>query len=439
MMMYLLLRNNKQSGPYSLDDLKTMGLKAYDLVWVDGKSAAWRYPCEIDELSAFAPAVEEQPFDRFFKKASPVQANNNSSVISDPPKQVNEQIFEAPKGEPSSVPGKRIIYVTMPAPAPTPALYKSEPTPIELKFEDNTAHRQREETPVVEFIPRPKRRRSNLALKPLIIGLALLAAGIFIGLSINKDSISFQPKIRLGSTNDTRSPDNGQRDHNLPQQVPVPAVKNDPVPVVNKDPQPDSVATIIGQTSPSKPIGQAITSEPVVGRQVADRPGKTPTQKAKSVNSNSRSQVLSASTSPAQPKDSASGALSTVNREAVHRADAEEKPEAGADKEASVKAIIASQVSVGSNGYTVGTFGGINDLQVTVTNRSVYPLDLVVVEVQYIQANKKIYKTENLYYRGIGAGSALMQEAPKSSRGIKVSYKITMINSKDLGLSYSGI
>ena len=65
-MMYLLLRNNKQSGPYSLDELKTMGLKAYDLVWVDGRSAAWRYPCEVEELSAFAPAVEEQPFDRFY-------------------------------------------------------------------------------------------------------------------------------------------------------------------------------------------------------------------------------------------------------------------------------------------------------------------------------------------------------------------------------------
>jgi len=66
--MYLLLRNNKQSGPYSVDDLKSMGLKAYDLVWLEGKSAAWRYPCEIEELSAFAPPVEEQPFDRFYKK-----------------------------------------------------------------------------------------------------------------------------------------------------------------------------------------------------------------------------------------------------------------------------------------------------------------------------------------------------------------------------------
>jgi hypothetical protein len=62
-----------------------------------------------------------------------------------------------------------------------------------------------------------------------------------------------------------------------------------------------------------------------------------------------------------------------------------------------------------------------------------------VVEVQYIQANKKTYKTENLYFHGVGPGMALMQEAPKSSRGIKVEYKITLINSKELGLSESGL
>lgn len=144
---------------------------------------------------------------------------------------------------------------------------------------------------------------------------------------------------------------------------------------------------------------------------------------------------------PAPPlvKDSAAG-TNSAHREAVRRSDivetkAESKP---VDKEA-VRTSISSQVSVGANGYTVGTFGGINDLQLTVTNRSSYPLDLVVVEVQYIQANKKVYKTENLYFRNIGAGSALMQEAPRSSRGIKVQYKITTISSKDLGSSYSGI
>src|SRR5579872_3567952 len=75
MTMYLLLRNNKQSGPFTLDELKNMGLKAYDLVWLEGKSAAWRYPSELEELSAFAPPVEEQPFDRFYKRPSPAGAS----------------------------------------------------------------------------------------------------------------------------------------------------------------------------------------------------------------------------------------------------------------------------------------------------------------------------------------------------------------------------
>src|SRR5258706_11075309 len=68
MASYLLLRDNKESGPYSLNDLVSLGLKAYDLVWVEKRSAAWRYPSEIPELKEFAPVVEEQPYDRFFKK-----------------------------------------------------------------------------------------------------------------------------------------------------------------------------------------------------------------------------------------------------------------------------------------------------------------------------------------------------------------------------------
>ena len=56
---YLLLRNNKQSGPYSAEDLRSMGLRAFDLVWVEKKSSCWRYPSEIRELAPFAPPAEE--------------------------------------------------------------------------------------------------------------------------------------------------------------------------------------------------------------------------------------------------------------------------------------------------------------------------------------------------------------------------------------------
>lgn len=55
---YLLLRNNTESGPYSLDELKVMGLKAYDLIWIENRSFSWKYPAEINELAVFAPPLE---------------------------------------------------------------------------------------------------------------------------------------------------------------------------------------------------------------------------------------------------------------------------------------------------------------------------------------------------------------------------------------------
>lgn len=70
---YLLLRDNKQTGPYSAEELVKKGIKPYDLVWLEGRSAAWRYPSEMDELKAHAPVVEEQPYDRFYKRSSSTQ------------------------------------------------------------------------------------------------------------------------------------------------------------------------------------------------------------------------------------------------------------------------------------------------------------------------------------------------------------------------------
>jgi len=55
---FLLLRNNKQTGPYTLEELKTMNLKPFDLVWHQNKSFSWKYPSEMDNLAAFvAPVV----------------------------------------------------------------------------------------------------------------------------------------------------------------------------------------------------------------------------------------------------------------------------------------------------------------------------------------------------------------------------------------------
>lgn len=58
MKMYLLLRNNVESGPYNVDSLKKKNLEKFDLIWIENESITWKYPSEIKEFKNFAPAVE---------------------------------------------------------------------------------------------------------------------------------------------------------------------------------------------------------------------------------------------------------------------------------------------------------------------------------------------------------------------------------------------
>lgn len=50
---YLLLRNNKQTGPLSLQELLQQGLQPQDLIWMEGQSAGWSYPTEINSLKSY--------------------------------------------------------------------------------------------------------------------------------------------------------------------------------------------------------------------------------------------------------------------------------------------------------------------------------------------------------------------------------------------------
>src|SRR5665213_1579752 len=104
MSTYLLLRNNKESGPFTVDEIKRMSLKAYDLVWVEGKSAAWRYPGEIPEFTGFAPQAPEQPYDRFYKK--PASASNTAEI--------KTKITESPEGRRPDT-NRDSVYINMPA------------------------------------------------------------------------------------------------------------------------------------------------------------------------------------------------------------------------------------------------------------------------------------------------------------------------------------
>jgi hypothetical protein len=57
---YRLLRNNKEEGPFTAEEIIQRKLKPYDLIWVDGRSAAWRYPGEMAEFKTRVPLPGEE-------------------------------------------------------------------------------------------------------------------------------------------------------------------------------------------------------------------------------------------------------------------------------------------------------------------------------------------------------------------------------------------
>lgn len=109
---YLLLRNNVQSGPYSFAEIKAMGLKAFDLIWVENKSFSWRYPSEINELAPLAPPVEptlDRALERAAIKAEMVSEDKSVITSSNLIKEVEHNPL--PENETTLAPVKNIKHV----------------------------------------------------------------------------------------------------------------------------------------------------------------------------------------------------------------------------------------------------------------------------------------------------------------------------------------
>ncbi len=77
---YYLLRNNKETGPYAIDELLLQQLTSTDLVWVEGEGNIWCHPYELEELTTTYSInrsklkKEQQPV-----KPAPPPAVRNSS------------------------------------------------------------------------------------------------------------------------------------------------------------------------------------------------------------------------------------------------------------------------------------------------------------------------------------------------------------------------
>ena len=455
MTYYRLLRDNKESGPFAEDELIAKGFKPYDLIWVEGKSAGWRYPSEIPAFKNFAPAIEEQPYDRFYKKQPaqklfsseekdtrtayiPSAAKNTAAV--DTVKSNNNiqpqqfvpaaNVQSTPDYTIQPLPGRH-IHVTLPS-GNTVNL-----TTLVAKKENKESSRAAEQisnnataytepkqtadtTPSYNEIPVVAQpvRKNNLVAVPAInedntekmylqqpqqyqasqsiswgliaasfIGFAtLVGLGIMIGLGIGK-SKSEQAAAAAALRNKPT------------QTVQVPVNSNKPGAIADG---PASTGTDVALPQPSANNNKELVQNAVVKNTVLPENNNEPKEAKKT---------------PAE-KSSEAAKNKSLQEEAVINT----KP---------VTVNIEKTLSLTANDFKTGAFGGISGLKYSLFNGSRVPLESVEIEIDYIQANDKVFKTEKLLFKDIPAGTQATIEAPSSSRGVKLSTRIIKINAKE--------
>jgi len=469
---YLLLRDNKQTGPYSKEEIIEKGFKPYDLIWVEGKSAGWRYPGELPEFTAYAPMVEEQPFDRFFKKPSATTSSSYNSTfnnaVSTPPATITEKKIAEPVAEikvaeivaepvaeiiKEQEPAKiipiqpRKIFVTLPGSTVIPVATKPQAVssrPIkeeEAKYmpvavSDKPAQTEREihQQPVIpaataspsytsfqqtpQFIQdRIQTQEEKLYIKQGkttprsyfmgAVAASLLLGGIVIGLLISNNNQSTELQQvgnrfnQLQQEKEAKKQEQSLPPSQLTNQEEAPTQPEQMVPETKEEVKSDNENTSIAKT--------AVNKEP----RVED---KSPVSKHVSSNEKSSEAILvdadTEKSTPAVRKDPAADAT---------------------------RQNIYQLVSVEGSPYKTGVLGGISNLQLTISNNSLYPIDQVEVLVNYMNIEKKIVKKETVIINDVAAGEQKTMTVPKSKRGVSVSYSITKINSRALGLAHSGL
>jgi type II secretory pathway pseudopilin PulG len=429
--MYLLLRDNKQSGPYTCEQLREKGIKAYDLVWIEGKSAAWRYPSEVEELKPFSPIIEEQPFERFYKKPSfqeeqngprsnttsttiqPVKAepvikkiekpaasdkpdnsstpkkvyiNFPASVTSAPPKEVTPD-----NEKPVSVPSQVTVATSVP---PQPSF----PSSAEKKWHpDSQLKTEPSGFPVAE-------KPNNRSLLTVLAAACILLTGVIIGLVF-----SYQSRIEKQKELEKLVAQMQQQQ----QQEAANGVDT------------NTGETTANEETPQTPPNSVDYSNSTASLGLPDQsPDNNPPARQRPATPVSKKQENK--TQPAEEKLSI--IIPTVLTE-------DDKPVRTLE---SNRKTIFQKVSVENNKYKTGVLGGINNLELKLTNNSAFQLEEVEVDVKYLGSEGKVVKTQTVYFTNVAPGEHLSVRVPKSNRGVSVTYSVKKINTKELGMAIAG-
>ena len=489
MKIYRLLRNNKETGPFAYEELVGMGLKAYDLIWKEGKSAAWRYPSELPEFKEFAPVVEEQPFDRFFKRPeqkigeSSPRTGNSSEVVTVFKKEKPRIKIKADwrRIEPEVVaselisPGKKETVRERELPVSTfrnsaDPTFPTEKTPtwkdawLDWEQEKKTVQKlpkysgtgqlpetrqeTKLETKFSQSLDELKDRYAASVLKsreqkksfslPAIPRQYILPLILFplLGLGIWMEFTMKSPQ----------TPEKGTAGN-------VKAVN----PVINPETPPVTAATASMETANTNPAPVGASNDDLENSQI--QPGNRQTgsilfRKKHRAESSTIKLLQSRGNKTSQNQKSSpvlvtgyypkGDAVSTKNvqasngeivRNAVHRNDLPQTISGTGSTGPAPRTVpitprqsISDFVQVNLPGYGQGP---VENYQLSVQNEADFPIDLAVVDIQYFDAGGRYQKGETVYVHNIPASQVIQVQVPDSKISSRISYKVSLISAAE--------
>jgi hypothetical protein len=440
-------------------------LKPYDLVWVEGKSAAWRYPSEVEELKLYAPAVEEQPYDRFFKKASKssTESVNNSSeqqkeILKESQNQVaeknNERKIFVSMSEKNNGSGQYQQYQPKPdQEAHKPAEEKEIPPIIVHETEDSTPVTKYSQSldeikemyihTLVNRKTRTKRKELiKKILKPGLAAVGLIASGIAIGLFLFNKKNSSSPAANIIPSQKQEERVTQNKEQILPEEKKPETV----MPDVNEKNQSKDTDQVVIPLADKKQINTTEIKQTFSGIKTTNDKKEKKINTDKSINETFADIENKKITKKDVEIDSRTGERKKTVRNDNDATSILNKKENQNDGNSQTPAFIETEskniyklVSVKSNKYIRGVFGGIRDLEITVLNDSKFLIDEVTVELQYIKPSELPLRTDIITFKNISPNGAETIKIPDSQRGIRVNYRITNIESHQWEKATAGL
>jgi hypothetical protein len=448
---YRLLRNNKETGPYSAEELIAMGLKAYDLVWVDGKSAAWRYPCEIAALKPYAPEAEDM-IANFWKPAA-MHKNNTATPPAALPTRAEKPRFRVKadwrriddRGQMTDDRNTAVpVAVYMPVvqevvTRPAPEAMVEEKTIPQVKYTESLdSIKQRYNDTILKRPPQAFPVKMGRYAWLLVL-VPALGAGVWIGSSWHQEK---QP-VTIAATTPTSpvpapevaavSLQAAMEDETPPvtpeaaptQTVSTPAKATPVATVPGKAPARTATAAVphavLTTTTPNK-VADKVLNKPVVKTAVVT----TASTKKKTINTPSPvAAVLQ------QPPAAAKQPVVNTVQTAVAATDKPAPASAKAPVTASPRKQIADYVSVKEE---LQQYQDGKQMTLHVKNNTSTAVDLVVLDLQYYDSNGRFKKGETLYVNHLSGNDAVALNAPSVKNAQRIDYKISLLSIEKNGV-----